>query len=116
MKLMHDFISCYAMKVVDILCDDAFQFPFFFPFRQDIMTRVRLYLVVVEEVEENLFYHFPRFFGVTIIIVDIQRLGIVFVPYSVLAPERRNAALCRDACSRESNYLLRLRNNLGCFC
>ena len=77
------------------------------------MAGIGFYLLVVEEVVEHFADDFPRFLGVAVIEVDVERVGVILVPDAAFATERRDSALSRSARAGEAHDVLRLGKDFG---
>ena len=49
----------------------------------------------------------------TVVVVDVEGVGVILVPDAALATERRNATLCGCACTGEAHDVLRLGEDFG---
>ena len=97
MELVHRAVACLGVEVVDVLRDHAHQPSFLLPFGQHLVTGIRFHLAVVEVVVKHLADDVPRLLRVPVVILNVERVGIIFVPNATFAPERRTATLGRHA-------------------
>lgn len=72
------------------------------------MSGVGLDALVAEEVIEHLADDFPRFLSISVVEVDVQRVGVVLVPDTTFTSEGRDAAFGRCAGTGEAHDVLRL--------
>ena len=112
-EFIHDCVARNGVQVVDVLRNDAAQTAFLLPFREDEMPGIGLDVLVAEEVVEHFADDAPRLFGVAVVEVDVERVGVVLVPDAALATEGRDATFSGSARAREAYDILGFREDFG---